>query len=414
MSAGEKISPTEKLAVCLTDISLQTIGKKRLEMLFDEGSFVETNQFATVNNLKSVITGYGTIDGLTVYAFSQDVDVLKGAVTADHAQKIEKLYDMAEKTGSPIIGIYDSLGGKIDENFKTLSAYSLITQKACRLSGVVPQISIVLGVCSSSAAMAAITADVVIMQKDAELFMNSPFILKAKNEDALGIGTALAAAKSGTAAIICENDEDAIIKAKDILSFLPQNNLTSPPVCEYDSDYSQKGISLNTICDNITNCYDIYEIINSIADEQTFTELYAQYASGAVTGFASILGQSVGIIATNKKQSETLSKDECVKIARFVNICDSYSLAIVTLIDSKGFEITSSSEAAGAVKQASMLAFSYAQATCAKVAVILGEAIGPCYISLAGKGQSADFTFAWPSAVISSVAPKTAAEILYG
>ena len=377
----------------------------RLETLFDEGSFVQTGRLVSDGDTAvPVVTGWGTIDGNPVYAFSQDREVRSGAMTAAHAEKILKIYDLAAKTGCPVVGIYDSLGADIEKNNETMNAYGLLLAKAGQLSGVVPQISVVLGVCGASAAMLAAGADLVVMDKEAEFFLHGAFQLKAAGcADAEKAGKADTAAANGVAHIVAEDENEALEKTRTLLNLLPSNNLAcgsyfdfqAPAWTGYDS--SKSGA----------------ELIAQIADDGSFLELQKFFAAGASVGFGTLAGQSTGFVACSYNENAgKLGISECSKIARFVRLCDSYSIPVVTLVNSDGFAVSGDEEIAGSLRQASMLAHTYAEATTAKVSVVCGSAIGPVFMALAGKTSGADLSYAWSDAVISAVEPKTAVAIL--
>lgn len=370
-----------------TEKNLDSAARRRLAALFDDGAYTEVGSLSMEKeSLASVITAYGYVNGSLVYAFSQDKTVNSGAVGTVHAQKIAKLYSLAAKTGRPVVGIHDSNGAFIDGTVDSLNAYGEMIGTAASVSGVVPQISVIAGVCAGSAAMLACSADFVVMTKDAELYV-------APN----GKSTAADAAKAGTAAVVCDDDDAAVSAAKELLRLIPENNLTAVPVYEYEENSFASG---NTLSDTV----------NNIADADSVTELYEGFGKASYTALATVAGSTAGIVSTNKTK-EKLTADDSAKIARFVRTCDAFGIPIITLVDTEGFD--GEGEAAGSVRNMTMLAGAYAEATTAKVTLVTGKAYGPAFVALASKGANADFTFAYESAVISPLAPVTAVEFLW-
>ncbi len=370
-----------------TEKNLDSAARRRLAALFDDGAYTEVGSLSMEKeSLASVITAYGYVNGSLVYAFSQDNTVNSGAVGTVHAQKIAKLYSLAAKTGRPVVGIHDSNGAFIDGTVDSLNAYGEMIGTAASVSGVVPQISVIAGVCAGSAAMLACSADFVVMTKDAELYV-------APN----GKSTAADAAKAGTAAVVCDDDDAAVSAAKELLRLIPENNLTAVPVYEYEENSFASG---NTLSDTV----------NNTADADSVTELYEGFGKASYTALATVAGSTAGIVSTNKTKDK-LTADDSAKIARFVRTCDAFGIPVITLVDTEGFD--GEGEAAGSVRNMTMLAGAYAEATTAKVTLVTGKAYGPAFVALASKGANADFTFAYESAVISPLAPVTAVEFLW-
>lgn len=376
--------------------------RERLASLFDSGSFVEVDAFvAEYNQTCGVVTGYGYIQGSPAYAFSQDVTVLSGAVTQAHAQKIKKMYDLAAKTGTPVVGVYDSNGAKLTEGIDVLGAYGEIMHASNNLSGVVPQIALVLGTCAGTSAMLACCADVVIMSEKAEFFLNSPFTASAKREkNAALAGTAAAAAKSGAIHIVAADDSAAIDSAREVIGLLPSNNLVEAPLIEYTEN--------NTVLSESSSAKDI---INAVADTDSVIELQEEFAPCVATAFATVAGGTVGMVATNKEIA--LNASGANKAARFVRLCDAFNVPVITFVDTLGFEDSLESELAGGIREMSKLAHAYAEATTAKISVVTGEAYGPAYVMLAGKSCNADIAVAWASASISALKPDTSVELMW-
>ena len=370
-----------------TEKNLDSAARRRLAALFDDGAYTEVGSLSMEKeSLASVIAAYGYVNGSLVYAFSQDNTVNSGAVGTVHAQKIAKLYSLAAKTGRPVVGIHDSNGAFIDGTVDSLNAYGEMIGTAASVSGVVPQISVIAGVCAGSAAMLACSADFVVITKDAELYV-------APN----GKSTAADASKAGTAAVVCDDDDAAVSAAKELLRLIPENNLTAVPVYEYEDNAFASGNALS-------------DTVNNIADADSVTELYEGFGKASYTALATVAGSTAGIVSTNRTKDK-LTADDSAKIARFVRTCDAFGIPVITLVDTEGFE--GEGEAAGSVRNMTMLAGAYAEATTAKVTLVTGKAYGPAFVALASKGANADFTFAYESAVISPLAPVTAVEFLW-
>lgn len=364
--------------------------RQRLAYLFDNGEFTELGAMTKAgDDLSGVITAYGYVEGNPVYAFSQDVSVNSGALNKTHAAKIARVYDLASRTGVPVVGIYDSCGADVNDGFGAMDAYGELLMWASNLSGVVPQISVVAGVCAGCSAMMAACADFVVASNDAEIFVtpNSKVSNLAAN-----------AAKNGVVSAIADNDEDAVKLAKDILTKLPQNNLSPVPMYEYEQSAESFGANAP-------------EQAAAICDAGSLTELYAQYGDAAYTALGTIGGSTVGICGTDAKDAK-LTADDCSKLARFVRTCDAFAIPVITLVNTEGFDTSDDTEISGAVKNMAKLAHAYAEATTIKLSVVTGKAYGAAYIALAGKNANADMTFALPKAVISPVAPLTAVEVL--
>lgn len=375
--------------------NLDSIARLRLSYLFDNGEYSEINSYTREkDSITAVISAYGYVNGNPVYAFSQDKDINCGAVGSAHADKISKLYSLAAKTGTPIVGIHDSNGAFVDGMADTLSAYGQMIMGASVISGVVPQISVIAGTCAGSASMLACTSDFVIMNKDSEFFMTPPFDTE-KN----GVGTASACAKAGTASIICDDDKSAMDKVRSLLNLLPSNNLSSVPIFDYKENIS-----------NISSNLD--DIINNVTDKDSAIEISKDFGKASYTALATIGGSTVGIIATNKINSK-LTSDDCSKLARFIRTCDAFALPVITFVDTEGFEANSESEISGSIKDMTKLANCYAEATTIKISVVTGNGIGPAFVALAGKNLNSDFTYAWEDAVISPIAPLTAVEFMW-
>ena len=372
--------------------------RQRITGLFDDESFVEIGKFIdSKGQTATVITGYGLIDGSPVYAFSQDVSVKGGAMNKAAAAKISKLYDMALKTGAPVVGIYDSKGGDISEGTLMLSAYAEAAGAAARLSGVVPQISLIAGVCAGPAAMTAAMSDIVIMTEEAEFFMTAPSV--SPDEDLKGAGKAENAAACGAAAITVKDEKEAAEKIRKLIAILPANNLE----LSGNDYYAENDAEIN-------GGLKAGDMISAIADKNSVLELYPAFGTESYTALASINWKTVGFVATDKTDGK-LNPDDCAKIARFVSFCDAFSIPVVTVLDSEGIVSTQAQELAGAVRNAAKLSQVYSSATTLKLTLITEKAYGTAYCSIA---PASDFVFAYENSIISAVPPKTAAVFLHG
>lgn len=356
-------------------------GKTRLAKLFDDGIFTEVDAGIKHGGEPAGVTAaYGYVDGSLVYAFSQDKNVKGGAVSVHHAAKICKVLELASRTGAPVVGIYDSNGAFIDDGAEALKAYSDILTQINNLSGVVPQISVVAGTCAGSAAMAACSADIVVITDDGELYTDPNCVKKGKE-----------AVENGTAAVSAKDDAAAMEEVRKIISMLPHNNISAAPMFEFDApNGAVSGLA--------------EDIAKAAADAGSIVELSDSFGTSAYTAFAAIGGSVVGIAATNKKEGK-LSSDDCSKLARFVRTCDAFTVPVVTFIDTEGFSPETG------VRDMAKLANAYAEATTLKISVVTGKAYGAAMSAL-GSGN-ADVTYAYPDAVISPLAPETAVEFLW-
>lgn len=384
--------------------------RKRLIQLLDPNSFVEVDGLAGEGGRSAgVVTGFGSVSGNPVYVFAQDSTVDNGAVGTIQARKVSKIYDLAIKTGAPVIGVYDSNGARLEEGADALNAYGEMLFCVNSASGVVPQISLVLGACAGTAAVMACSADFMIMAEGAELFMTPPSVAKELGDSTAGAGTAGNAAKSGVAHLVAADEAGAVALARSLISLLPMNNLSSLPAVAFTENTSGPAV-LTRACQEIGNA-DVKEIVESIVDANSVMELLADFGANAYTALATMGGQTCGVAAT---KGEKLDKDSCDKLAKLVLVCDAYQIPVVTLINTSGFMPSASAELSGSIRDMARLAHVYAEATTAKAAVITGEAYGAAYIALASRSANADYTVAWPSACISALEPRTAVALLKG
>lgn len=371
-----------------------TEAHKRLLSLFDEGSFTEIDAYAkSADSAVEVVAGFGSVYGTPVYAFSQDVSVDGGAISKAQGAKIKKIYELATKTGAPVVGVYDSNGVKLTEGMEALAAYGDMLKLSNDISGVVPQVAVIAGPCIGTSALVAAAADIVIMAKDAELYLSAPNNVCA--EDCL---------KSGVAALVADDVDKALEMAKDVVSKLPINNLCAAPIVEFTEDTS----FLANTCDMLKA--DTAAVIGAVADTGSVIELNAQFGASVHTALGTVAGTTVGFVGFNGR---AVDADSCDKTCRFVRFCDAYNLPVVTLVHTDGFDKTETAEKAGILRQASKLSSAYAEATTVKVSLITGNAIGSAYIALAGRGANADIVYAWRCAVVSALDPEAAVALMY-
>ncbi|MBR1864577.1 MAG: carboxyl transferase [Ruminococcus sp.] len=380
----------KSLAELTAAVSAESKARTRLTYLFDEGKFTELDAFVgNGSEPVGVVTAYGYCDGEPVYAFSQNIEIRSGALTKEAADKIVKVYDLAAKTGFPVVGIYDSYGADVSDSAGALKAYGELLLCSANLSGVVPTVAVIAGTCAGAAAMLAESADFAVMAKDAELYVYPNSAAKGSAENA---------AANGTVCAVEEDDKAAVEKAREILLKLPQNNLSPVPVYEYEEPSGFPAGDIESVC-------------RAVFDKDSLTELSAGYGTTAFTALASVNGETVGIAASNKTKGR-LTADDCAKLARFVRTCDAFAVPLVTFVDTEGFAADDSTEVQGAVKSMSKLSHAYSEATTAKIAVVTGKAYGPAYMALAGKGANSDVAYALPEAVIAALDPVTAVEFM--
>lgn len=407
--------------------------RERIAMLLDEGSFEEFDMFVThrctdfgMDPEKAtlgdgVVTGHGTIGGRVVYVYSQDFTIYGGSLSYTCAQKICKVMDMALKNGAPVIGIIDSGGARIQEGVGSLVGYSEIFERNIKASGVVPQISMILGPCAGGAVYSPALTDFILMNKGtSNMFVTGPKVVKTVTgeqitAEALG-GATMHSSKSGVASLVSETEEEAFAMVRELISYIPQNNLEDAPreVCNDRIDRLEE--SLNAIIPEDSNKpYDVMEVIHAVVDDGRFFEIHSNYAKNIVVGFARLDGMSVGIVANQPSvMAGVLDINASRKAARFVRFCDAFNIPLVTLVDVPGFLPGSGQEYGALIQHGAKLLFAYGEATVPKVTVILRKAYGGAYIVMSSKGLQGDVNYVWPSAEIAVMGPNGAIEILYG
>ena len=348
---------------------------KNLSELFDEGTFTQIDAYTmSGENPTEVIAGYGTVNSCPVYAFVQNSDICGGAMSKAHASKLQKVYDLAEKTGTPVVGMYSSAGAKLSEGMDMLGSYGTVLNSVSRLSGVVPQISVILGSCLGTGALNAVSADIIVMSEKASLSLS----VTGENS------SAECAEKSGISHITAKNTKEAIEKTKELITLLPSNNLSVPPITDADEPDDNAGC-----------------LVKQVVDKHTFINLKKAYGEQAVTGLGRIAGTVVGIVATKGGVTDKASAE---KITEFVRFCDAFAIPVITFADSEGF---------ADVKDAVKVASAYADATTVKITVIKGKAYGAFYLAMAGSAANADITYALDNASVSPLAPVTGAAIMW-
>lgn len=405
--------------------------RERLAMLFDEGSFVEIDAFVTHRcnefNMpgtdapgEGVVTGYGTVDGRLVYAYSQDFTVIGGSLGEMHAAKICKVMDMAVKMGAPIIGINDSGGARIQEGIDALKGFGDIFYRNTLASGVVPQISIILGPCAGGAVYSPAICDFIFMvDKTSQMFITGPSVIKAVTGEDISFddlgGAAAHSQKSGVASVRCASEEDCFSQVKQLLSMLPSNNLDAVPYYECTDDLNRLSQTLNEIVpESAKSAYDMKAVIAEVVDNGEYTEMFAEFAPNLITCFARMNGSTVGIIANQPKvMSGSLDCNSSDKGARFVRFCDSFNIPIITFTDVPGYLPGSEQEHSGVIRHGAKLLYAFSEATVPKINVIVRKAYGGAYIAMNSKHLGADMVFAWPDAEIAVMGPDGAANIIF-
>lgn len=405
--------------------------RERIEMLLDEGSFVEVDAFVEHRCMEfsmpqtkapgeGVVVGYGTVDGRLVYVYSQDFTVIGGSLGEMHAKKICKVMDMAMKMGAPIIGINDSGGARIQEGVDALSGFGEIFYRNTIASGVIPQISVIMGPCAGGAVYSpAITDFTFMVEKTSQMFITGPQVVESVTGEKITAeelgGADTHTSKSGVAHFKAENDEECLEKVKRLLSFLPSNNLEPVPCYECADDLNRLSETLTTIVpDSPNKAYDIKAVIAEVVDNGDFLEVQSEFAKNIVIGFARMNGFSIGIIANQPNASAgSLDVDSSDKAARFVRFCDSFNIPIVTFTDVPGYLPGVNQEHEGIIRHGAKLLFAFSEATVPKVNVILRKAYGGAYIAMNSKHLGADMVFAWPTSEIAVMGPEGAANIIF-
>ncbi len=405
--------------------------RERLDLLFDKGSFHETDPFVVhrthdfgLEKQKfpgdSVVTGWGMIDGRLVYAFAQDFTVFGGSLGEVHAEKVCKVFDLALKNGAPVIALNDSGGARIQEGVVSLAGYADIFLRNTLASGVIPQISAILGPCAGGAVYSPALTDFVFMVRGtSNMFVTGPDVVKAVTHEEVSAnelgGADAHAEKSGVCHVTAESEEDVIYLIRKLLGFLPQNNMEDPPFHPNGDDPLRTDETLDSIIpDDPSKPYDVKEIIHRVVDSGQFYEIHEAFAQNIVVGFARLGGHPAGIVANQPQVlAGVLDIDASEKAARFVRFCDAFNLPVVTFVDVPGFMPGTQQEHGGIIRSGAKLLYAYCEATVPKVTVILRKAYGGAYIVMSSKNLRGDVNLAWPSAEIAVMGPDGAVSIIF-
>lgn len=404
--------------------------RERLHKLFDDQTFVEMDAFvkhrcanfgmeSSDSPAEGVVTGYGKIDGRLVYAYAQDFTVLGGSLGEMHAKKITKVLDLAIKTGAPVIGMNDSGGARIQEGVDALAGYGEIFFRNTMASGVIPQISVIMGPCAGGAVYSpAITDFIFMVDTTGQMFITGPQVIKTvtgEDVSAEELGGAMTHnSVSGVAHFVSQNDEDCIEDIRRLIRFLPSNNMEFAP--SYEPDNVNRVVDkLNEMIPEDSNKpYDVLEVIEELVDHREFMQVHEHYAKNIITGYARINGQSVGIIANQPKfLAGCLDINASDKAARFIRTCDCFNIPLLTLVDVPGFLPGTGQEFGGIIRHGAKMLYAYSEATVPKVTLILRKAYGGAYIGMCSRHLGADMVFAWPSAEIAVMGPQGAANIIF-
>ncbi|MBI6629622.1 acyl-CoA carboxylase subunit beta [Pontibaca salina] len=405
--------------------------RERIELLLDEDSFEEFDMFVAHRCTDfgmekqrpygdGVVTGWGTINGRMVYVFSQDFTVFGGSLSETHAEKICKIMDMAVQNGAPVIGINDSGGARIQEGVASLAGYAEVFQRNIMASGVVPQISLIMGPCAGGAVYSPAMTDFIFMVKDTSyMFVTGPDVVKTVTNEVVTAeelgGASTHTQKSSVADGAFENDVEALAEVRRLVDFLPLNNRDKAPVRPFFDEPGRIEPSLDTLIPaNANTPYDMKELIEKVADEGDFYEIQENFAKNIITGFIRLEGRTVGVVANQPMVlAGCLDNDSSRKAARFVRFCDAFEIPILTFVDVPGFLPGTGQEHGGVIKHGAKLLFAYGEATVPKVTVITRKAYGGAYDVMASKHLRGDFNYAWPTAEIAVMGAKGATEIIH-
>ena len=407
------------------------LARERAEKLLDPGSFVELDRYVRHREAEfgmrekrpygdAVVTGYGTIFGRKVFVFSQDFTVFGGSLSEVFAEKICKVMDLAAKLGCPVIGINDSGGARIQEGVVSLAGYAEIFWRNVQCSGVIPQISLVMGPCAGGAVYSPAITDFVLMVEDTSyMFITGPDVVKTVTGEEVTFeelgGAATHASKSGVAHFTAPDEETCLEDARYLLSFLPQNNLDPPPYFPPTDSPDRQDPELDTLIPNEpTKPYDMKDVIRRVVDEADFLEVHERFAENIVCGFARLGGHSVGVVGNQPHSlAGVLDIESSSKAARFVRTCDAFNIPLITFVDVPGFLPGTDQEWRGIIRHGAKLLYAYCEATVPKLAVITRKAYGGAYDVMSSKHIRADFNFAWPTAEVAVMGPEGAVNIVF-
>ncbi|MCQ6280886.1 acyl-CoA carboxylase subunit beta [Bacillus sp. EB600] len=404
--------------------------RERIDLLLDEDTFVELNSFihhrATNFGMdkmeapgEGVVTGYGKINGRLVYVFSQDFTVFGGALGEMHALKISRMMDLAAKNGAPVIGLNDSGGARIQEGVVSLDGYGDIFYRNAIYSGVVPQISVILGPCAGGAVYSpAITDFVFMVEQTSKMFITGPKVIEAVTGEKISAenlgGAKVHSSISGVAHFTAESEPEVLDQVRKLISYLPQNNMEKPPVMEAEKDDGWNDELVDLVPVEGTKVYDVIKVIEEVLDDGDFFQVQANFAKNIVVGFGRIDGHSVGIIANQPKvMAGGLDINSSDKLSRFIRFCDSFNIPLITFEDVTGFFPGVNQEHGGIIRHGAKILYAYSEATVPKITVILRKAYGGAYVALNSKAIGADVVYAWPNAEIAVMGPAGAANIIF-
>lgn len=405
--------------------------RERIDLLLDEGSFEEFDMFVEHRSHEfgmektkipgdGVVTGWGTVNGRLVYVFSKDFTVFGGSLSGAHAAKICKVQDMAMKNGAPIVGIFDAGGARIQEGVESLAGYADIFQRNILASGVIPQISVIMGPCAGGDVYSPAMTDFIFMVKDTSyMFVTGPDVVKTVTNEVVTAeelgGARVHASKSGVVDGAYENDFETLTQMRRLIDFLPLSNREKPPTRPHFDDVTREETSLDRLIpDNPNKPYDMKELVEKVADEGDFFEIGSEFGKNILTGFVRLDGSTVGIVANQPMVlAGVLDIDASRKAARFVRFCDAFNIPIVTFVDVPGFLPGTKQELGGLIKHGAKLLFAYGEATVPKVTVITRKAYGGAYDVMSSKHLRGDVNYAWPSAEIAVMGAKGAVEIIF-
>jgi len=408
--------------------------RERIDLLLDQNTFMEIDPFTEsrfsefgMDQKKvpgdAVITGFGKINTRQVYIYSQDFSNIGGSLGEMHGQKIIKIIELAQKMGCPVIGIIDSGGARIQEGISSLDGYAGIFKTMIRASGVIPQITAILGPSAGGASYAPGLSDFVFMVEEiGQMYITGPEVIKAVNGEEVTFeklgGAAIHSVKSGCCHFVFQNEKDCFLGIKKLISYLPQNNVDDPPEQKsllsefFESDENENLIKI--IPDDETKGYDIKELISEIFDKNTFFEVQAGFAPNAITGFARLGGKVIGIVANQPKfMAGTLDINSSDKVSRFVRFCDAFNTPLINLVDTPGYLPGTDQEHQGIIRHGAKILYAFSDATVPKISLILRKAFGGAYIALASRKLGYDLVIAWPSAQIAVMGPEQAVKIIY-
>ncbi len=406
--------------------------RERINVLLDEGSFEELDMFVThrctnfgMDKEKflgdGVVTGHGTVNGRLVYVYAHDFTVLGGSLSETFAMKICKVMDLAMKMGAPVIGINDSGGARIQEGVTSLAGYAEIFQRNILASGIVPQISVIFGPCAGGSVYSPALTDFIMMsEENSYMFITGPKVVKAVTGEDISVedlgGARMHTTQSGVAHFVAPTEEEGLNTIRELLTYLPQNNLEDAPAIENNDPIDRKNDFLNTLLpENPNQPYDMMKVINSITDNGEFFEVHANYAPNIIVGFARFDGVSTGIVANQPaKMAGILDTESSRKAARFVRFCDAFNIPILTLVDVPGFLPGSNQEQAGIILHGAKLLFAYGEATVPRVTVTLRKSYGGAHDVMSCKQLRGDFNYAWPTAEIAVMGASGAIGVLEG